>query len=112
MFFYDGREKAPQNINQNIFLKNDGSKKKFFDAAIGGQSVGVPGTLEAIFKFHSDYGILKWKDIIKPVIDLAEKGFHPPPRLLNALNKDKFLFNVNKNFLFNGVTNNPKKKDF
>ena len=87
-------------------------KKKFFDAAIGGQSVGVPGTLEAIFKFHSDYGILKWKDIIKPVIDLAEKGFHPPPRLLNALNKDKFLFNVNKNFLFNGVTNNPKKKIF
>ena len=44
VFFYDGREKAPQNINQNIFLKNDGSKKKFFDAAIGGQSVGVPGT--------------------------------------------------------------------
>ena len=34
----------------------------------------------------------------KPVIDLAEKGFHPPPRLLNALNKDKFLFNINKNF--------------
>ena len=112
VFFYDGREKAPQNINQNIFLKNDGSKKKFFDAAVGGQSVGVPGTLEAIFKFHSDYGILKWKDIIKPVIDLAEKGFHPPPRLLNALNKDKFLFNINKNFLFNGVTNNPKKKVF
>ncbi len=84
--------------------------KKFFDAAIGGQSVGVPGTLEAIFKFHSDFGILEWKDIIMPVIDLAEKGFHPPPRLLNALSKDKFLFNVNKNLLFNGVANNPKKR--
>ena len=28
VFLYDGREKAPQNINQNIFLENDGSKKK------------------------------------------------------------------------------------
>ena len=37
VLFYDGREKAPQNIDQNIFLNNDGSRKKFFDAAIGGQ---------------------------------------------------------------------------
>ena len=112
IFLYDGREKAPQNIDQNIFLENDGSRTKFFDAAIGGKSVGVPGTLEAIFKFHNDYGILKWEEVIKPVIDLADKGFRPPPRLLNALKKDKFVFNINKNFLFNGVINNPKKKIF
>jgi len=112
VIFYDGREKAPQNIDQNIFLNNDGSRKKFFDAAIGGQSVGVPGTLAAIFKFHNDYGLLKWENIIKPVIDLADKGFHPPSRLLNALKKDKYLFNVNNNFLFNKVTNNPGEKVF
>jgi gamma-glutamyltranspeptidase/glutathione hydrolase len=112
VLFYDGREKAPLNIRQNIFLNNDGSRKKFFDAAIGGQSVGVPGTLAAIFKFHSDYGILKWEDVIEPVINLTDKGFYPPSRLLNALKKDKFLFNINKNHLFKEVIGNPRKKIF
>ena len=42
-----------------IFLNKDGTRK-FFKAAIGGLSVGVPGTVEALFQFHNDFGKLKW----------------------------------------------------
>ena len=94
-----------------IFLNKDGTRKKFFKAAIGGLSVGVPGTVEALFQFHNDFGKLKWDKIIKPVIDLAELGFYPPPRLLNALKRDKYLFSINRNFLYEEVIRNPRKKN-
>lgn len=107
---YDGREKAPKSIPENIFLKSSGEKINFFDAVVGGKSVGVPGTLATLKEIHDDYGILKWSDVIQPAIDLAEKGFMPPPRLLAALNKEKYLFDQNpNNQYFINIKNNPKQ---
>ena len=61
---YEGREKAPENLKKNIFLTNKGQPKKFFDAAIGGASVGVPATLKTLHSIHSDHGKLTWQEII------------------------------------------------
>ena len=110
--FFDGRETAPIKINNKVFLNEDGSKKKFFDAAIGGLSVGVPGTLEAIYKFHKNFGKLKWNDLIKPVVRLTDKGFYPPDRLINAVKKDKFLFKLNNDSIYKDIETNPHKKIF
>ena len=90
-------------------MNEDGSKK-FFDAAIGGLSVGVPGTLEAIYKFHKNFGKLKWNDLIKPVVRLTDKGFYPPDRLINAVKKDKFLFKLNNDSIYKDIETNPHKK--
>ena len=109
-FFFDGRETAPIKISNKVFLNEDGSKKKFFDAAIGGLSVGVPGTLEAIYKFHKNFGKLKWNDLIKPVVRLTDKGFYPPDRLINAVKKDKFLFKLNNDSIYKDIETNPHKK--
>ena len=87
-------------------------KKKIFDAAIGGLSVGVPGTLEAIYKFHKNFGKLKWNDLIKPVVRLTDKGFYPPDRLINAVKKDKFLFKLNNDSIYKDIETNPHKKIF
>ena len=40
-YSYEGREKSPKKIPSDIFIDKNGNPKKFFDAAIGGASVGV-----------------------------------------------------------------------
>ncbi len=111
-YSYDGREKAPEKINEAIFINDDGSKKKFYDAAIGGLAVGVPGTLDVLFRFQKKFGSLEWRSVIEPVVKLSEDGFYPPKRLINALKKDKFINIQNKNTIFSTIINHPNRKIF
>ena len=107
---YEGREKSPKKIHTDIFLDNYGNPKKFFDAALGGFSVGVPATLKTLKLIHDDFGFLEWKTIINYVVEFSEKGFLPSPRLINALKKEKYLFKFNKDSIYKKILNNPKKK--
>ena len=108
---YEGRETAPFDATENLFLDNNKKRIPFFDAIVGGLSVGVPGTLDLLFKFHSDYGELGWEEVIKPAIKLSENGFYPPKRLRNAILKEKFLFNENiSNDYFSKIKKKPLSK--
>jgi len=109
-YFYDGREKAPKNIQNNIFLDKDKNPKKFYDAAIGGKSVGVPGTLDTLYKIHSEYGNLEWAELIEPVIKLSKNGFYPPPRLISSLEKEKYLFRMDPNSIYLKILEKPENK--
>lgn len=111
-YFYDGREKAPMNIKKDIFLDKDKNPKKFYDAAIGGKSVGVPGTLDTLYKIHSEYGNLKWAEVIEPVLKLSKEGFYPPPRLITSLKKEKYLFRIDPSSIYLKVLKKPKNKFF
>ena len=104
---FEGREKAPKKIKSNIFLDEDGTPKKFFDAVLGGESVGVPATLEVLYQIHKKYGKIEWEKLFNPVIELAEKGFYPPPRLLRSLDKEDHLWKINQdNSYFQRIINN------
>ncbi len=81
---FDGRETAPAAVDGNLFLNADGSPMQFFDAVVGGRSVGTPGTLRLLEEVHREHGRLAWKQLFGPAIELAEKGFEVSPRL-NAL---------------------------
>ena len=107
---FEGREKAPKNLKESVFLHKNGKPKKFFDAAIGGSSVGVPATLKTLFLFHKKFGKLEWNEVIKPVVNLSSKGFIPPNRLVNAIKKEKFLFELSPDSIYNQVKENPKIK--
>ena len=108
---YDGRETAPFYATENLFLDDNKKSISFFDAVVGGLSVGVPGTLDLLFTFHRDYGELSWEEVIKPVIKLAENGFYPPKRLRNAILKEKFLLNENiNNDYFSKIKKKPLNK--
>ncbi|MAH78564.1 MAG: hypothetical protein CBE14_003490 [Rickettsiales bacterium TMED254] len=110
VFHYDGREIAPAKIQSDIFLNKNKTPKKFYDAVIGGHSVGVPGTLKALKRIHDDHGKLRWEQVLKPAIELSKKGFYAPPRLINALKKEKYLWKLNNESpLFKEIKNNPKK---
>ncbi len=88
---YDGRETAPAAIEETHFLKTDGSKKDFYEAVVGGGSVGVPGVIAMMAKAHKDHGILPWKDLFTPAITHATEGFLISPRLHYLLDRDKYL---------------------
>ena len=82
---YDGRETAPRAAGPDLFLKPDGTPMSFPEAAVGGRSVGTPGTLALLAKVHEDHGRLPWADLFRPAIRLAENGFTVGPRLAAML---------------------------
>src|SRR5688500_9352993 len=58
---YDGRETTPAAARADRF-----SGKKFFEAAVGGQSVGVPGALRMLELAHQRHGNLPWPELFEP----------------------------------------------
>ncbi|MEH6544794.1 MAG: gamma-glutamyltransferase [Sneathiella sp.] len=88
---YDGREMAPAAVAEDHFLKSDGTKKKFYEAVVGGGSVGVPGVVAMMELAYQDHGILPWNVLFQPAIKLARDGFPISERLHFLLERDKFL---------------------
>ncbi len=89
--FYDGRETAPARATANMFLQPDGTPKPFYDAVVGGLSVGTPGVLRLLEEVHRDHGRLPWAQLFDDAIRLAEQGFPVSPRLAAAIAEDKHL---------------------
>ena len=85
----DGRETAPAAATPLRFLESDGKPMKFLKALIGGQSVGVPGTLRLLETMHQRFGKMPWVDLFGPAIKLAETGFIVSPRLAKSIARAK-----------------------
>lgn len=69
----DFREKAPQKASKNMYQDKDGNVIPNLSTD-GALSVGIPGSVAAIFEVHKKFGKLPLKDLFQPAIDLAEKG--------------------------------------
>jgi gamma-glutamyltranspeptidase/glutathione hydrolase len=85
---FDGRETAPAAATPELFLGADGKPLDFFDAVIGGRSVGVPGVPRLLETVHKKYGRLDWAKLLQPAIELAESGFTISPRLNTMITED------------------------
>ena len=81
----DGRETAPFAATERLFQDDTGEPIKFWDAVIGGRSVGVPGMPALIEVAHSKWGKLPWKDLFKRAASLADWGFVVSHRLSGLL---------------------------
>ncbi|GAB4181997.1 MAG: gamma-glutamyltransferase [Coleofasciculaceae cyanobacterium] len=88
---YDGRETAPAAAKSDRFLGQDGKPLQFYDAVVGGKSVGVPGVVRMLERVHKNYGKLPWSYLFQPAIRVAEQGFPISPRLHTLLSKESFL---------------------
>jgi gamma-glutamyltranspeptidase/glutathione hydrolase len=88
---YDGRETAPAAARPDRFLDKDGKPIPFFEAAVGGRSVGVPGVIRMLELAHKRHGRLPWNDLFQPAIAAAEAGFPLSPRLHAQLERDPYL---------------------
>lgn len=85
---YDGRETAPMAATPTLFLDDAGEPLKFFDAVVGGRSVGTPGTVKLLYETHKLHGKLPWSGLLQPAIALADLGFEVSPRLNKLITAD------------------------
>jgi gamma-glutamyltranspeptidase/glutathione hydrolase len=101
---FDGRETAPLAATPQLFLDDNGQPLQFYDAVVGGRSVGTPGTVKLLWDTHQKYGKLEWKKIIQPIIKLAEQGFSISSRLASLIEGDAerlSRFPATKAYFFN-----------
>jgi gamma-glutamyltranspeptidase/glutathione hydrolase len=88
---FDGRETAPAAATEDMLLTADGQPLAFYDAVVGGRSVGAPGVLRMLAQAHAQHGKLPWAQLFEPAITLANQGFAISPRLHAQLKVDAYL---------------------
>lgn len=72
--FIDYRETAPAAAGNDLFLDETGEidrAREFFSH----QAAGVPGTVAGMIYALENYGTMSLKQVLKPAIDLAARGF-------------------------------------
>ena len=70
----DYREKAPKAAHAKMYLDESGKLIKDLNHK-SYLAIGVPGTVAGFSLALEKYGTMSLKDVIKPAIKLAEKGF-------------------------------------
>ncbi|MGB0466357.1 MAG: gamma-glutamyltransferase [Pontibacterium sp.] len=86
---FNGRETAPLAVTPALFQDKNGQPLKFYEAVVGGRSVGTPGTVKLMAKLHERYGLKTWPSLLQPARSLAINGFKVSARLASSIQKDK-----------------------
>ena len=113
VFALDYREKAPLASSKDMYLDASGNvipEKSF----VGIFSVGVPGTVAGMDEMHRKFGLLPWKVLIQPAVDLARNGHLLTFREANGLNANKSDFikeNKDHSYLINPNNIDWRKDD-
>ena len=84
----DGRETAPMAATPQLFQDDQGEPLDFFDAVVGGLSVGTPGTPAILETAHRKWGRANWESLFQSATGLAEDGFAVSPRLAELVAND------------------------
>jgi gamma-glutamyltranspeptidase/glutathione hydrolase len=84
----DGRETAPLAARPKLFLDETGQPLEFFDAVVGGLSVGTPGVPRLLEEAHRRWGKSNWRGLFDDAITLADTGFKVSPRLASLVAED------------------------
>ena len=100
----DYREKAPLASTKDMYLDENGNVIKNL-STVGSMAVGVPGTVAGVFEAQKRFGKLHVVDILKPVIELAKKGYRVTKKqedriehydsIIRAVNGKEILYNNN-----------------
>ncbi|EBA18650.1 gamma-glutamyltranspeptidase [Roseobacter sp. SK209-2-6] len=84
----DARETAPLAATPRLFQDENGEPLKFFDAVVGGRSVGTPGTPALLEAAHRRWGKANWGSLFEAGIKLADEGFRVSPRMAGSIARD------------------------
>ncbi|WP_299197881.1 gamma-glutamyltransferase [uncultured Amphritea sp.] len=99
---FDGRETAPAAADENLFMTAEGTPMDWWDAMVGGRSVGTPGVLAMLELSQKKYGKQPWDSLFNDAIATSESGFTVTPRLHQLL-----AANINP-----GLGRYPQAKDY
>ncbi|MFI0849472.1 gamma-glutamyltransferase [Mesorhizobium sp. IMUNJ 23232] len=89
---FDARETAPAEATPDLFRDASGKPMAFFDAVIGGRSVGAPGVPRLLETVHRRYGTRPWPSLFESTIRLADGGFEVSPRLASSVAETADMF--------------------
>lgn len=84
----DYREMAPAAATRDMFLDEVGDVDKTA-ARFSLRAAGVPGTVAGLFHAHERYGVLKWRDVVRPAVTLAERGITMTDDFASSLSRAK-----------------------
>lgn len=84
--FIDYRETAANNATADMYLNEKGEPVSH-DAAVGGKSVAVPGTVAGYFEALEKYGTMDMKTVLAPAIKYAEEGVEVSEVLADIIQK-------------------------
>ena len=87
----DYREMAPGKSKENMYVDTVTGKANTRQSQNGHLAAGVPGTVAGLFESHK-YAKLPMAQLMKPAIELAEKGFVLTSAEANGLNRNKQSF--------------------
>ncbi|MDX2098916.1 MAG: gamma-glutamyltransferase [Leptolyngbyaceae cyanobacterium bins.59] len=94
----DGREEAPASAFVEMFKDPDhpdGKPLPFFPNRVSnGAAVGVPGTPLTWAEALHRYGTLDLKEVLRPAIDLAERGFTVDAAFVNQIKQNQTRFSA------------------
>ncbi len=85
---YDGREVAPAQATQGMFLDSAGKPLPFDTAVLSGRATGVPGVVATLALAHGEHGRLEWRTLFGTAERTADEGFIVSPRLGRLLAGD------------------------
>jgi len=85
---YDGREVAPAQASEGMFLGADGKPLAFDAAVLSGRATGVPGAVKMLALAHQEHGKLPWSSLFGDAERRADEGFIVSPRLSRLLAGD------------------------
>lgn len=85
--FVNFREKAPANASPAMWVLDSEGHVQGNEKAVGGKSVGVPGTVRGMEYAFNEFGSgnVTWKQVLEPAIRLAEAGITVTPSLYDAM---------------------------
>jgi gamma-glutamyltranspeptidase/glutathione hydrolase len=78
---YDGREVAPAQATEAMFLDAAGKPLPFDQAVVSGRATGVPGAVRMLALAHREHGRLPWSALFGSAQRTAADGFIVTPRL-------------------------------
>ena len=85
---YDGREIAPAQASEAMFVGSDGKALPFNIAVLAGRATGVPGVVRMLALAHREHGKLAWESLFGGARRTAITGFAVSPRLARFIGSD------------------------
>ena len=99
----DGRETAPLKSKVSQFQNKEGESMEFFDAVVGGLSVGTPGMPALMYEAQKRWGNQKWEELFTYSINLSENGFLISNKLASSVERDRErlkVFKLTRDYFF------------
>jgi gamma-glutamyltranspeptidase/glutathione hydrolase len=84
----DFREKAPAKASRDMFIDSAGKVRKGLSMH-SRLATGVPGSVDGMIQAHKRFGKLSWEAVLKPAIELAERGVALTEKEAGGLNSVK-----------------------